>query len=327
VRRVAIPPFTAAPVRPAGARLLHLQGATMGTTWRARIAAAAGVARRTLEAAAVAEMDAVIDEMSNWSPTSALSRFNDAEAGTVHDLPPRFAAVLDAALAVAAETDGAFDPTVGALVDLWGFGPRAVKGAPAAAAIDAARDLSGWARLRRDGDRLIQPGGVRLDLSGIAKGYAADRVAARLAAAGAQAALVEIGGELTGFGVKPDGSPWWVAVEDIVAAWPSTLVALCDCAIATSGDTRRFRDLDGGRVAHTIDPRSGRPADNGVAAVSVVAAACMQADAYATAIAVMGPEQGLAFAAARGIAARIAMRTSRGAMVEILSPAFAAMLD
>ncbi|MDX2234162.1 MAG: FAD:protein FMN transferase [Hyphomonadaceae bacterium] len=308
---------------------MTLGGATMGTTWSVALWAPTSVRRATIAAAIDAELAAVVEEMSSWSPTSALSRFAQAPAGGWRALPARFGAVMAAALAVAADSDGAFDPAIGALVDLWGFGPRpACDGPPDAQAVADALARGGWRRLRLAQGRLFQPGGVALDLSGIAKGFAVDQVAARLARAGAASALVEIGGELAAFGVKPDGLPWWVELEtpaDAASVPPATL-ALCGAAVATSGGYRRFRVVEGVRVQHTLDPRTGRPVDNGVIAVSVLHASCLYADAYATAIAVLGQAAGLAFATRLGLAARLVVDGPAGPSA-VLTPALAAMLD
>jgi len=212
---------------------------------------------------------------------------------------------------------GAFDPTIGRLVDLRGFGPVAAPAPPDAGAVDAAMTASGWRRLAFSaGDRrLYQPGGVSLDLSGIAKGFAVDAVADVLARVGVVHCLVEIGGELAGRGVRPDGQPWWVDLETPPGvALPPLRIALHGIAVATSGDYRRGD--------HTLDPRTGRSIGNNVVSASVIAADALTADAWATALTVLGPVAGMALAAAEGIAARIVTREGR----EYLSPALAGML-
>lgn len=301
----------------------------MGTRWEARFVAPRGFDTDRLNAAIVGELDAVIAGMSHWEAGSAISRFNAAPAGRWLTLPPALFHVVQAGVTLAEETDGAFDPAVGALADLWGFGPTPAAALPPADAdIAAARASGGWQRLDLDrhARRARQPGGLRFDLSGIAKGHAVDRVAAVLAAHGLRDALVEIGGELRGSGLRPDGQPWWVAVEmPPGASLPPIRVALHGLAIATSGDYRRWFAHDGRRYAHTLDPRNGRPLDNGVASVTVLHAECMMADALATAIGVMGPAAGIEYATAAGVAALMILR---GGQVheERMSPAFATML-
>ena len=212
--RVLVPQLTQPPARPIGGAVLALAGQTMGTTWSVKLVAPPTASAEALTAMVQRELDAVVAQMSPWEAGSDLSRYNRALAGTWTALPAAFAQVLACALDVAERTAGAFDPTLGALVDLWGFGPRPFTGGPpAAAAVAAARDTTGWRRLALDGDRLFQPGGLHLDLNGIAKGFAVDQVAAALDRAGARSYLVEVGGELRGTGAKPDGQPWWVELE------------------------------------------------------------------------------------------------------------------
>lgn len=286
----------------------------MGTSWSVRFAAPAGCDPGTVEAEILARLDGIIVEMSHWRADSLISAYNRAEPGTWHSLPEDFHAVASTALDIAARSDGAFDPTIGRLVDLAGYGPDPALRNDDAAPLALARETAGWRRLRLRDDRLLQPGGLALDFSGIAKGHAVDAVADTLAALGIAHALVEIGGELVGRGVRPDGDPWWVDLEnppDI--ALPRLRIALHGIAVATSGDYRR-----GG---HSIDPRTGRSIHNGVRSVSVIHRSAMLADAWATALTVAGAETGLALASRERIAARIV--TDR----EWLTPALVEMLE
>lgn len=305
---------------------MALSGRTMGTEWSVRFVAGPEVGPGQVRRAVEATFARVIAEASGWEPTSDLCRFNRAPAGTLQMLPHGLFSVLDHALALARETRGAIDPTVGGLVDLWGFGPPGPRTEPPdAAAIAAARARTGWNRLLVDRERqaVLQPGGVALDLSGIAKGWAVDLVSERLSGDGIADHLVEVGGELRGQGMKPDGQPWWVALEAPPdRAGTETLAALHGLSIATSGDYRRFFTAGGRRFAHTIDPRTGWPCADPPASVTVVHASCMAADALATALTVLGAEAGLAHAARHGIAALFVLRDG-----ERTSPAFAAMLD
>lgn len=294
----------AGPLRDAA--VLRLAGTTMGTGWSVRCAAAdparAGEWCRGIEAL----LATLVAQLSHWDPGSALCRYNRAPAGSWQRLPVDLAAVVDAALVIAADSDGAFDPTAGPLVDLWGFGPPGpCTGLPDAAAVAAARARVGWQRLQREGDGLLQPGGVQLDLSAIAKGHAVDRLSQWLDEAGLPHHLVEIGGELRGQGVKPDGLPWWVGIETPpgVAAGP-VRVALDGLSIATSGDAIRHFEHAGARHAHTLDPCSGRPLRQAPAAVTVIHPLCRDADGWATALTVLGAEAGLRLAERRGLAAR-----------------------
>ena len=217
--RVLVPLLAQPPARPIGGAVLALDGQTMGTTWSVRLVAPPTANADALTAMAQRELDAVVAQMSPWEPLSDLSRYNRAAAGTWTALPPAFAQVLRCALEIAEATDGAFDPTLGALTDLWGFGPRPFSGQPPSReAVEAAREAGDWTRLTLDGEALFQPGGLRLDLNGIAKGFAVDQVAAALERAGVKSYLVEVGGELRGTGAKPDGQPWWVELERAPAA-------------------------------------------------------------------------------------------------------------
>ncbi|BEV14789.1 FAD:protein FMN transferase [Herbaspirillum sp. DW155] len=332
--RVLIPvDLQAPPILPAGVVAHSLSGRTMGTTWSVQALAARSVAQETIAAAVEAQLQRVIDEMSTWEPGSHISRFNRAPAGSWHALPEGFFTVLDAALTMAVDSEAAFDPTVGPLVDLWGFGAGSVQqGAfrpPDAALLEATRQRCGWQRivLDRTQRKVQQAGGVHLDFSGIAKGYAVDRVAQALRECGCVSWLAEVGGELSGQGVKTDGQPWWVALERPPQDdSPGMVVALHGLAIATSGDYRRYVDHDGHRYAHTIDPRTGTPVRTAPASVTVLHRQCMVADALATVLTVLGEEAGLSFARERGIAALFITREADG-FRESLTPALAAMLE
>ncbi|CAL1690991.1 FAD:protein FMN transferase [Brevundimonas subvibrioides] len=304
----------------------------MGTTWSVRLVAPSGLEQAAVEAAIQADLDAVIAVFSPWAHDSEIARFNAAPPG-MWALSPALWSVLDASMNLADDTDGAVDPTLGALVDLWGFGPPGPRPdtdpLPSEAEIAAALAVSGWQglRLHRDARAAMQPGGLKLDFSGIAKGHAVDRVSDTLTALGCNSHLVEIGGEMRGTGVKPDSQPWWIGLEPPPGAMiPRSVAGLVDIAVATSGDWRRAFQFDGILYPHTLDGRTGRPVANGVASVTVFHPSAMLADAWATALTVSGPEQGLALARAHGIAAQILTRTSEG-VTEVLSPAFAAMLD
>jgi thiamine biosynthesis lipoprotein len=298
----------------------------MGTSWSVQLVP--GPSGPTDDAGIRAVLDRVIAQMSNWEADSDLSRFNRAAPGQWRTLPPEFSHVLAAALAISDASAGAFDPAAGALVDLWGFGPAGPRDAPDDAAVADARARSGRTAIEHV-PTLLSARRVRaaaLDFSGIAKGHAVDAVAAYLRGQGCADFLVEIGGELLGHGIKPDGQPWWVAFESVPGAdLPPIRAALHGLAIATSGDYRRFVERAGARHAHTIDPRTGRPIANGVASVTVLHAECMHADAWATALTVLGPVEGLAIAVREGLAMQMVVREGEG-FRELLSPALAEML-
>lgn len=328
-RRVAIPlRFARGQVAPlTGGDIVRLGGDTMGTSWSVAAVAAPGTDTGRLRTIITEALDRVIAQMSPWQQNSDISRFNAAAAGAKIELPTEFHSVLACALRIATETGGAYDPTLGALVDLWGFGPQpAVALPPAPRDIEKALRACGWQRLALAPDGTVrQPGGLRLDLSSIAKGFAVDLIMARLHAHGLTHVLVEVGGELAGRGVKPDGTPWWIGIDHrdgAAAAAPGIVVALHDIAIATSGVERAFT-RNGHRYAHTIDPKSGAPVEGDLARATVLHASCMTADAYATAFMVMGAARALAFAAPRHIATLLIDEGGR----EHISPALAAMLE
>lgn len=340
MRRVLLPPTISAEPPPAAAQVLDFGGATMGTTWSARVALparAAGAAplrAADLQAGLQRELDQVVAEMSHWEPGSDLGRFNRAGACTWQVLPDGFFEVLQYAMGVARDSGGACDPCAGALVNLWGFGPSGRHDQPGfvpPSARDVATVRAGMAGRLVELDiprkRAFQPGGVQLDLSAVAKGYGVDRLAHYLEGQGLQHYLVEVGGELRGAGFKPDGQPWWVALED-PAAMPggAIAVALHGLAVATSGDYRKYFMQDATRRPHTIDPRSGMPITNALAAVTVVHERAMAADAWSTALTVLGPQDGLALAERKGLAARFLLREGTG-LREILSSRFQKMLE
>lgn len=309
----------------------------MGTTWSVRLTAARDADLHALHAGIQARLDRVVAQMSTWEAGSDISAYNRAEAGEWVSIPDEFHSVLSFALRIAEASAGAFDPTIGALVGLWGFGAdAAIDHAPSTNERDAALAAVGWRRIELRGDgEVLQPGGVRLDLSAIAKGFGADLVLAGLRDADIAGALVEVGGELHGYGRKPDGSPWRVLVEagpeeDDHSLEPRVL-ELDGIAVATSGDrwhhyTRRDELGDERRYTHTIDPRSGAPVEHALVAVTVVARDAMDADAWATALTVLGETAGLALAEREGLAVRYLGRDADGRLRESMTDAFRAHL-
>lgn len=299
------------------ARVVQLEGPTMGTGWTVRLALPPGRDPAPISTTIQTRLDGIVAQMSHWEPSSLLCGYNQATPGNWVKLPPDFAAVVAAALSVAERSDGAFDPAIGRLTDIWGLGPNPTNGAPTRSAITAALEVSGWRRLTFDSQhqRLHQPGGVWLDLSGIAKGYAVDAVADLLDDLGIRHALVEIGGECTGRGIRPDGEPWWVDVETPSGFSLLPLrVALHQLAIATSGDYLRG--------AHALDPATGQPAIHDTIAVSIIHASCMMADAWASALSVLASAEARDLAEREGLAVRLLSRDGS----EWLSGALRSML-
>jgi thiamine biosynthesis lipoprotein len=295
----------------------------MGTTWSARLVLPKGINEDAAQVAIQTALDQVVAQMSTWEDTSDICRYNAADAAW-HVLPAEFFMVLRHALNLARQTGSAYDPTVGPLARAWGFGPQGGnREPPRGDVLQAARAQCGWARVELDeaNRRAWQPGTVELDLSSIAKGYGVDAAAAALDKLGLADYLVEVGGELRTRGQRPDGHDWHVAIESPQGQGHAMTLPLRDSAMATSGDYQRYFEGAGKRYAHTVDPRSGLTVDNGVASVTVVHRSCMQADALATALMVLGLETGMAWAREQGVAALFIVRAAHAFQL-YATPAF-----
>lgn len=284
--------------------LLAWDGQTMGTTYMVKIAGVAPDPARIAElrAAVEARFEALMQQMSNYRPDSELSRFNAGAATEPFAVSAEFARVVRQALDLSRDSDGAFDPTVGPVVDLWGFGaPGRRADLPTDAEVEAARALCGAAHLQVTPAGALRKDlpGLRLDLGGIAKGYGADVAARELRDRGYSNVFVSVCGEIVAFGTNPDGQPWRVGVERPIQDLPRgadhiAVVPLSGRALSTSGDTYNyFRDPDGNSYAHILDPNTGRPVRNPLASVTVIAPCGLVADGLATTLYVMGPERGL----------------------------------
>lgn len=286
--------------RDAGAVIESFAGETMGTSWSLQaVSPPAGAA-----VAVQARFDRVVAQMSQWDPASDLSRFNSAPPDIWQAIPTEFAMVIGAALGISQASGGVFDPCLGRLTEQWGFGAAGPVGQlPVVAAEPTNHSIDYDAperRIRRGED-------AALDLSGIAKGYGVDLAAEWLLGEGVRHFLIEVGGELRGEGIRPDGQPWWVDVEVPPSfPGPSPLapyrVALHDLSIATSGNYRRGFEVDGVRYSHSFDPRTGRPIVHNVSSVTVLHRSCMMADGWATALTVPGPQAAIALADEQGLA-------------------------
>jgi thiamine biosynthesis lipoprotein len=244
--------------------------------------------------AAVAEVD---DQMSAWKPDSDLMRINRAPVGDWIEAPARLIEVLRLGLAIGKASGGAFDVGLGDAVMAWGFGPEAAAGDRIRIAM-AAKRCPAWEALDVEDGRLRKREPVTLDLNGIAKGYGVDRLAETLAGFGITSFLAGVDGEMRTAGLRPDGKPWTIAIEqpDHARRAVHSVLALHDASVATSGDYRHWVDVRGRRLSHTMDPGRGAPLPAPPASVTVVAPTCAQADAWATALMVAGPEAGVALA-------------------------------
>ncbi len=299
--------------------LFEFSGETMGTTFRVKVAADS-MSRseyRAVSDSILAILDAVDGAMSTWDPDSELSRFNSGPDAAAFPASDELLEVFRAAEEVSQLSQGAFDVTVAPLVQAWGFGANArMPGGPDAAELAVLRRRVGWQLVDIDaeaGSLSKRYADTVCDLSAIAKGYAVDRVTAGLLQRGYTATLVEVGGELRASGTKRGNAPWRVAIEV-----PDGLrevhdvIPLTDLAMATSGDYRDYYELDGVRISHTIDPRTGRPIHHALASVTVIHRDATYADAFATALNVLGPEEGYALAQELNLAAYFILRTKDG---------------
>lgn len=303
----------------------------MGTVWKVSLSQLPeGMSLEEVKAELEEKLALVNTQMSTYQPDSVISQYNDAPAGTWHQVPEEFFIVLTTALKLAEMSDGAFDPTVGPLVNLWGFGPKARgKTLPTTAQILQLQAEVGWHKveIREQEREVLQPGGIYLDFSAIAKGYAVDLLGERLTELGVSGWLVDIGGDLRTDGRKANDQPWYIAIErpSTQVREASSVLSLTSKAVATSGDYRNFYDTSEGHFSHTIDPRSGRPIEHQLASVTVLEDSCMLADGFATLLTVLGPEEGMAFAQKHGLAVYFIERQAQdgnAAFYEVMTDVF-----
>lgn len=278
----------------------HMQGRSMGTTYA--VQANCALPQAHIRAA----LARVNRQMSTFAADSELSTFNRADIGQAIAVSPELVEVVAAAQALSERTGGAFDATVAPLVALWGFGAQAATTEPTDEQVQAARAQVGFHKVRfaRRPPRLEKRAPVTLDLSAIAKGHAVDALAQVLQGTGCHAFLIELGGEIRTAGPAPGGGRWRIAIESPNSDdRPLTTLLLREGAVATSGDYRQRRVVDGVAISHIIDPRTGRPLRHQTRSVTVIAATAQEADGLATALLVMGERDGVAFAEQQGVAA------------------------
>jgi thiamine biosynthesis lipoprotein len=310
----------------------ELAGTTMGTTFNVKLL---DPNAEFADAALKDEIEDLLtdlnDSMSTYRPDSEISRFNTASSVDWLAVSKQLCDVVADALAVSDLTEGSFDITVGPLVNLWGFGPDgSISSPPSRKDIETASASVGYRSLHAD---CSQPAirkdipALYVDLSAYAKGYAVDQVANLLDSMGVSDYLVEVGGELRLRGNNAGGKAWAIGIESPAFTSRSvhSIVGLSDAAIATSGDYRNYFEYDGAFYSHTIDPRTAYPVAYRGASVTVLAETAAFADAMATALLVLGPEDGLEFAQREGIAAFFQLRVG-GAIEEHASDDFVTML-
>ncbi|WP_228068997.1 FAD:protein FMN transferase [Marivivens aquimaris] len=282
---------------------VDLNGETMGTRWHAQFWANADTDVEAIKAAMQAAVDRVDAQMSLWKPESDLCRLNRAPVGEWVDIGPEMMRVLCAAAEVTRMSDGAFDISVGDAVRAWGFGPEDADTTKITALLSKSSGRANPLELRDSQARRLAD--VSFDLNGIAKGFGTDRLVEVAAEHGITALTAGIDGDLRTVGTRPDGSFWPIAIErpDYGLRAVHSMMELSDCAIATSGDYRHWLTVGDQRLSHTMNPRLQAPLVNSPASVTVLAPDCMTADAWATALMVLGREAGTAVARRYGIQA------------------------
>ena len=280
---------------------IKISGPTMGTTYNITLYPK----EKTLDPKQVQQqvnesLKRINQQMSTWIKDSEISLFNKSQSINWYPVSKEFAEVVDAAQSISETSNGAFDITVGPLIDIWGFGKDFKNNNPDASTIAAAQAKIGYQKLevRHTPPALKkQFPQLQINLSAIAKGYGVDVIAEQLAAVGIDDYLVEIGGEIRANGSKPNQSLWRIAIEK-----PSTTersiqqgLMLKNIGVATSGDYRNYFEREGKRYSHTIDPQTGKPITHKLASVTVLHKSAMMADGLATAIMVLGENKAKAF--------------------------------
>lgn len=286
---------------PAVVATLKLTGQTMGTYYSIVIDGAEESAGSAVTAEVEACLADVNRQMSTWDPESEISQFNRLESTDWFAVSPQFAEVVQESLRIHLLTNGAFDPTVAPLIDLWGFGSRKPRKFPTQEEIDAAKQSVGmqFVEARMDPPAIRKNRRtVSLNLSAIAKGYGVDRVSLLLKSLGYPSHVVDIGGENRAGVAKAGGARWRLGVESPLetSGELQRVVEIVEKSVATSGDYRNYFEMDGVRYSHAIDPVTGRPVVNPPASISVISDSCMTADALATGLLVLGTEKGIALA-------------------------------
>jgi thiamine biosynthesis lipoprotein len=313
-------------------KVWEISGGIFGTTYHINVVLPEDKERlQTLAQGIQRELEAVDASMSTWKQDSELSRWNRKPDQTEWtELSPALFEVIQRSIEIAELSDGAFDITIGPVVNLWGFGPDArPETVPPDTVLEEALAGIGYRYLELNAEtmalRSAKP--QYIDLSGIAKGYGVDVVARYLDREGVQAYLVEIGGEVRVNGRKPDGGAWRLAIEQPSegARQVNKIVAMDQHAMATSGDYRNYYESDGVRYSHTIDPSTGKPITNRMASVTVITEDCMTADALATAFTVMGFERARALSIRENIPAYFIVRGENGFEVHE-TPAFSSFV-
>ena len=295
-------------------QVVTFQGLTMGTSFTVKLVEPVDALSPDWLSLIEQRLIEVNEMMSTYDPESELSKFNSSDSSDWFEVSKETAAVVAYSLELSAMSDGAFDPTVGPLVNLWGFGPEdSVYEPPADTDIEEAKQRVGYSKIETRTDKPAlrkSDSQVYLDLSAVAKGYGVDAVAELLTSHGVESYMVEIGGEVRTAGSKPNNQSWRIQVLSPSTEKPDSksIIAMRDQALATSGDYYNFFVHEGRRYSHTISPSTGKPVDHNLAAVSVLAPTCREADGLATTLLVMGPEVGYDWAEKHRVAALFGVR-------------------
>ena len=310
-----------------------LEGKTMGTSWRVSVVDITPQQATALQKKIQAQLDSDDWLMSTWKKDSALMRFNRSTSTAPWPVSEAMADIVTTSLRVGNKTDGVMDITVGPLVNLWGFGPdqQPIK-TPTQAQIDAAKARTGLQHLtviNRAGEQFLQKDlpDLYVDLSTVGEGYAADHLSHLMEREGISRYLVSVGGALVSRGMNDKGLPWRVAVqkptdrENAVEA----VVDINGHGISTSGSYRNYYELDGKRISHVIDPRSGRPINHNLVSVTVISPTALEADAWDTGLMVLGTERAKEVVTREGLAVMMIMKEGDG-FTTWMSPQFSAFL-
>ncbi len=298
----------------------NLQGQTMGTYYSIKyVADSSAPSTKDTQAEIDKLLEEVNDQMSTYRPDSELSRFNQfREVNKPFAVSEATAKVVKEGIEINRLTRGALDITIGPLVNLWGFGPEGrITKAPSDEELTARRAWTGIDKLSVQGNNLIKTiPELYVDLSSIAKGYGVDVVAEYLESINIQNYMVDIGGEVRTKGKNGKGALWRIAIErpsdKDISQSAQEIIEPGDMSIATSGDYRNFFEQDGVRFSHTIDPKTGKPINHNLVSITVLTPTCMSADAFATGLNVLGPDEGLKVAEELNIPVFIIVKTEKG---------------
>lgn len=317
--------------------VVQIAGPTMGSSYKVsyvkdRKAPGAEEVRAEVEKI-LGELDQAV---STYRDDSAVARFNALPAGACMSMPEDALALADSAMRLRQGAEAAYDITMLPVLDAWGFGPGAaarkasadqgeltvdalqkvpeIPTRPSEQTLAALRERIGQQHLYRQGRKLCKAAPIQIDFNSIAAGLAIDKIGNALSARGIGNYLVDVTGEIRGHGSKPDGAPWRIAIEAPVdhVRQAQRIIALQGQTISTSGDYRQYREVDGHRLSHMIDPRTLAPVTHRLAAVTVVHPLGVMADGYSTLLMVLGPEAGYRYAKEHDLPALFVIREGDG---------------